>query len=75
MDIKDILQNREIQETNHEYEFQEICEDLQEDFGKAVWSLPHKVWCTEFKLKRAGEIAREREILKFGYLIGIIRKL
>lgn len=61
--------------TKHNYEFQEICEDLQKDFGKAVWSLPHKPYCTEHKLREAGEIARKRKVYTIGYLIGIIKKL
>lgn len=62
-------------ETKHNYEYQEVCEDLERDFGKLVWTLPWKKGVTEYKIKRAGEIARKRGILKFGYLVGIINKL
>jgi hypothetical protein len=61
--------------TKHEHKFQEICEDLARDFGKAVWRLPYEPWCDEFKLRKAGEIARKRGVLKFSYLVGIIKKL
>lgn len=61
--------------TKHSFEFQEICEDLQTDFGKQVWVLPYKKFCTEWKLREAGRIARKRGIKKFPYLIGIIKKL
>ena len=61
--------------TKHNHEFQEVCEDLQKDFGKLVWTLPYKVGITETKLRRAGEIARKRGILKFNYLVGVIKNL
>lgn len=61
--------------TKHEYEYQEVCEDLQKDFGKLVWTLPYKKGVTEFNLKKAGAIARKRKILKFRYLVGILNKL
>lgn len=63
------------EKTNHEYEYQEVCSDLQKDFGKLVWTLPYKDGVTEYKIKKAGEIARSRGILKFNYLVGIIKKL
>ena len=63
------------EKTNHGHEFQEVCSDLQADFGKAVWSLPYKEGITEYKIREAGKIARKRGILKFNYLLGIINKL
>ena len=62
-------------ETKHDFEFQEVCEDLEKDFGKLVWTLPYKKGVTEFNLKKAGDIARKRGILKFSYLLGILKKL
>lgn len=61
--------------TKHEYEFQEVCEDLQTDFGKGVWSLPYRKGVTEYKLAEAGKIARKRGIKTIAYLIGIMNKL
>jgi hypothetical protein len=61
--------------TKHEHQFQEICEDLAREFGKAVWRLPYEPWCDEYKLRKAGEIARKRGVKKFSYLVGIIKKL
>jgi len=63
------------EKTNHEYEFQEVCSDLQKDFGKQVWTLPYKEGVTEYKIKEAGRIARQRGVLKFPYLLGILKKL
>lgn len=65
------------EKTKHEYEYQEICEDLQKDFGKLVWIIPHKnkPWVTEFNLKEAGKIARKNGITTVPYLIGIMKKL
>lgn len=74
--LGDLLQNSfATVQTKHKYEFQEVCSDLEKDFGKAVWALPYKPWCNEYKLREAGRIARERGVLKIGYLIGIIKKL
>jgi len=61
--------------SRHEFEFQEICAALEKDFGKLVWTLPHKKGVTEFKLKEAGRIAKRRGILDFKYLYGILKKL
>lgn len=61
--------------TKHEYEFQEVCSDLEKDFGKLVWTLPHKIGFTPHKIKKAGAIARKRGVLKFPYLVGIIKNL
>lgn len=63
------------QASRHEFEFQEVCTDLERDFGRAVWSLPHKANVTEFKLREAGRIARERGIKKFAYLVGVLKRL
>jgi len=63
------------EQTKHEYEFQEVCEDLAKDFGKLVWTLPYKKNVTEYKIKEAGRIARARGVKKFPYLMGIIKKL
>ena len=63
------------QKTKHEHEYQEICEDLQKDFGKLVWTLPYKKNVTNYKLKEAGAIARKRGITTIPYLIGVMKKL
>lgn len=63
------------QKTKHNYEFQEVCSDLEKDFGKLVWTLPYKKGVTEHKIKEAGQIARKRGILKFNYLVGILKRL
>lgn len=73
--IATTLQARFTRPTKHQYEYQEICENLQKDFGKLVWTLPYKKGVTEYKIKKAGEIARARGILDYRYLVGIIKKL
>lgn len=61
--------------TKHKHEYQEVCEDLQKDFGKLVWTLPYKKGFTEHKIRTAGQIARSRGITTVPYLVGIIKKL
>ena len=61
--------------TKHHHEYQELCEELQSIYGKAIWGLPHKPGFTEFKIREAHRIAKTRGITTLGYLIGIIRKL
>lgn len=73
--IKDMKFSFATVETKHHYQFQEVCADLEKDFGKAVWSLPFKEGFTEHKLKKAGAIARKRGIHSLAYLIGIVKKL
>ena len=62
-------------ETKHNFEYQEVCSDLEKDFGKLVWTLPYKKGVSEYKIKEAGKIARQRGVLKFNYLVGIINRL
>ncbi len=64
-----------VKETKHKYEYQEVCSDLEKDFGKLIWTLPHKMGFTPYKIKEAGRIARERGIKKLPYLVGIIKRL
>lgn len=65
----------EVKPTKHEHEFQEVCAALEPFYGKVVWSLPFKPFVTEFKLKKAHEIAQKRGKTTLAYLIGIIKKL
>ena len=65
----------EIKKTKHKFEYQELCEELEPIYGKLVWTLPHKIGFTEYKIRKAHEIAQNRKILKINYLIGIIKKL
>ena len=65
----------ELKPTKHDFEYQEVCVELEKDFGKLVWTLPFKPFVKEFKLREAAKIARKRGILKFGYLVGILKKL
>lgn len=84
-DMKSLMGNYQLgkKKTKHEYEYQEVCSDLQkmfEDHGneaesKLVWTLPYKVGFTPHKIKKAGEIARKRGIIKFSYVVGIIKNL
>ena len=64
-----------VKETNHEFEYQEVCTELEKDFSKLVWTLPFKKGYSEFNLKKAAGIARKKGILKFNYLVGILKKL
>lgn len=63
------------QKSEHEFEFQELCSELQPIYGKGVWTLPYKPGFTEFKIREAHKIAQRRGINKLSYLIGIINKL
>jgi len=75
MKTLNLLLQRTYEKTVHEYEYQEVCADLEKDFGKLVWTLPYKKGVTEFNIKKAGAIARKRGILKFNYLVGVLNKL
>lgn len=61
--------------TKHQHEYQELCEELQPIYGKLVWTLPHQVGITEWKIREAHRIAQQRKITTFAYLRGIIKKL
>ncbi len=57
------------------YEYQELCKELEPIYGKAIWTLPFKAGFTEYKIRKAHEIANSRNILEVRYLIGIIKRL
>lgn len=61
--------------TKHQYEFQEICEELEPTYGKLIWTLPHRKGVTEFKLREAAKVARKRGNQTIPYLMGIIKRL
>lgn len=61
--------------SKHEYEYQELCTELQPIYGKGIWALVHQAGVTEYKLREAHKIAVKRGITTLGYLRGIIKKL
>lgn len=71
--IQPILPPRPI--TKHQHEFQEVCEELEPVYGKAVWLLPHIAGVTEWKIREAAKIAKTRGNRTFPYLRGIIKRL
>lgn len=58
-----------------DYEFQALGLELEPIYGKLVWTLFHKKNVTEDVVRRAHEIAKKRNIQKYAYLLGIIKKL
>ena len=56
-----------------EYEFQDLCLELQPIYGKVVWSLPYKY--SEAKIRQAAKIAKQNNKQTFAYLVGILKKL
>lgn len=59
----------------YKYEYTELCSELEPVYGKVIWTLPHRAGFTEYKIRKAHEIAKKRGITKIGYLVGIIKKL
>lgn len=70
-----ILFTLPVEKSKHKFEYQELAEELQKVYGRAIWSLFHKVGFTEHKIKKAHEIAVQKGITKLPYLIGIIKRL
>lgn len=58
-----------------DFEFQAIGLELQPYYGKKIWSLFYKPGMTEDKVRRAHEIAKKRGVMKYGYLIGVLKNL
>lgn len=61
--------------SKHEYEYQQLCLELEPYYGKVVWSLVHKPFVTEYKLRKAHDIAVKKGIVKLPFLIGILKRL
>lgn len=57
------------------YEFIELCKELEPIYGKTVWQLPRRIGFTEYKIRKAHEIATQQGKQNIGYLIGCIRKM
>ncbi len=57
------------------YEYSEMCKELAPIYGKRIWTLPRKIGFTEYKIKKAHEIAQSKGRRDIKYLIGIINKL
>ncbi len=62
---------------SYKEEFELICKEHQDYFGKVFWSIPYLPikGMTNDKIKKAAEIAKAKNIKSVGYLIGIIKKL
>lgn len=76
--MQNIFENFKLPERKNDkiqFEFQELGKELQPIYGKGIWALFYKVGFTEFKIRKAHEIARKKGINTVGYLIGIIKKL
>ncbi len=58
-----------------DFEFQELCLELEPIYGKVIWSLPYKAGMTEYKIRQAAKIASEKGIKKFPYLMGILKRM
>lgn len=63
------------QPQKHEYEFQQVCAQLQPIYGIAIWTLPYQVGVTPFKIKKAARFAKNRGVETLPYLKGIIKNL
>lgn len=61
--------------TKHKFEYQELCSELEPLYGKRIWTVPSKTFFTEYKLRKAHEICKQRNVLTFPYLIGVLKKL
>ena len=64
-----------VKKSKYKFEFQEICAELEKTYGKRIWRVPYLPYATEFKIKKAHEIAQKNGVLTFPYLLGIIRRL
>lgn len=61
--------------SKYKYEFIELCNELEPIYGKQIWGLVRRVGYTEYKIRKAHEIAKKNGKVNIGYLIGIIKKL
>jgi hypothetical protein len=61
--------------SKHAFEYQELCEQLQPIYGKAIWTVPHLVGVNEYKIREAHKVCVRRGILRLPYLIGVIKKM
>lgn len=61
--------------SKHEFEYQEVCTELEPFYGKLIWTVPHKAGVTEYKMREAHKIAKERGITTIPYLLGVIKRI
>lgn len=68
-----------IKDDKVQFEFQALCLELQEYFGKQnksrIWSLPYQVWFNETKAWRALDITKKAGVKNINYFIGVLKKL
>lgn len=73
--IQQLVTTEPTKKSAHDFEYQEVCSELEPIYGKGIWRLPYQPGVTEHKIREAHKIASQRGIQKYGYLIGIIKKL
>ena len=65
--------------SKHAFEFQEVCSEMEEYFGKKhkniIWTLPYRIGFTENKLRNALEVCKRKRKNSVLYLIGIVKRL
>lgn len=60
----------------HDFEFQELCSELEKYWGKRVWTLPHRHGFTENRIRMAARNCWKRGKVGdkwFGYLFKVIQ--
>lgn len=72
--IKDRIKNQN-KGPKIEFEFQELCLEMEKIYGKLVWTLPYKRGFTEKRIRKAHEICKNKGKEGFPYLMGVLNKL
>lgn len=74
LSIADLIQIPVAKESKFSFEYQELCSEMEKYIGKSCWTLPYKPGFTESKIRRAFEIAKQKNIITLPYIIGIIKR-
>lgn len=72
--IADLIQIPVAKESKFSFEYQELCSEMEKYIGRSAWVLPYKPGFTESKIRRAFEIAKQKNIVTLPYIIGIIKR-
>lgn len=75
--LKEFLDKKSFKKSSKPvYEYQDLCVELQEFYGKGIWRVPCLVGVTNNKIRDAHKANMNgKKVFKVAYLIGIIRKL
>ncbi len=71
----DNVQKLKVQDSVHDYEFQELGVELEPIYGKLIWTIFYKPNVTEYKVRQAHRICQQKGKKSVWYLLAVVKNM